>query len=192
MRLATAFSILALLASSAQAQPPARRPAPPQTMELTSPAWTDGARIPDKFAQPGHDVSPPLAWNNVPDSAESFVLIVHDLNATTADGGEGFLHWLLWNIPKTSRVLAEGLPAEYQLADGTRQISGSGPWYRGPAAPSFGPVHHYVFELYALNAALDIPPAINQTPAATEAAVRAAMAGKIVGKGVVTGLFRRN
>lgn len=190
MRLFLAAALSLLLLTEAQAQAP-RRPAPPQIMELTSAGWADGARIPDRYAQPGHDRSPPLAWSNVPDTAESFVLIVHDLDATTADGAEGFLHWMLWNIPKGARSLAEGQPAEYQLADGTRQLSGSGPWYRGPAAPVFGPPHHYVFELYALSATVDVPP-IGQTPAQTEAAVRAAMAGKIVGKGVLTGLFRRS
>ena len=55
----------------------------------------------------------------------------------------------------------------------------------------FGPPHHYVFELYALSAKLEIP-AVGQAPLATQAAVQAAMAGKILGKGVLTGTFRRN
>jgi Raf kinase inhibitor-like YbhB/YbcL family protein len=196
MRFAILFStaIFLLLAqphAQAQAQTPAHRPAPVQVIELTSPAWADGARIPGKFAQPGHDVSPPLSWTDAPEGTESFVLIAHDLDAMTTDGGEGFIHWLLWDIPKSAHALLEGIPAESQLADGTRQISSSGPWYRGPAAPASGPVHHYVFELYALNAAVDVP-AVGQSPAATEAAVRAAMAGKIIGKGVLIGLFKRD
>ena len=77
-----------------------------------------------------------------------------------------------------------------QLPDGTRQISASGPYYRGPGAPAAGPPHHYVFELYALDATLDVP-AVGQSPPHTRAAVMAAMAGHIRGKAVYTGLFKR-
>ncbi|MGE4062908.1 MAG: YbhB/YbcL family Raf kinase inhibitor-like protein [Rhodospirillaceae bacterium] len=181
--------VAAFLATSASAQQ--RRPAPAQPMVMTSSAWKDGGVIPPKHAQPGDDVSPPLAWSQVPDGTESFVLIMRDLDAITIDGTDIHLYWMLWNIPKDARALAEALPETEELPDGTRQISSSGPWYRGPAAPPPGPAHHYAFELYALNARLDVP-AVGQSPAATEAAVRAAMIGKIVGKGTLIGLFKRN
>jgi phosphatidylethanolamine-binding protein (PEBP) family uncharacterized protein len=75
------------------------------------------------------------------------------------------------------------------LPDGTRQISATGPYYRGPGAPASGPAHHYVFELYALDAMIDIP-AVGASPPATRAAVVAAMAGHIRGKAVYVGLFK--
>ena len=70
-----------------------------------------------------------------------------------------------------------------QIADGTRQISASGPYYRGPAAPATGPAHHYALELFALDVMLDVPPVAGQMPATTRAAVVAAMAGHVRGKG---------
>jgi Raf kinase inhibitor-like YbhB/YbcL family protein len=180
-----------LIAAPASAQQP-QRPPRPTAMALTTTAWKDGGVIPDKFAQPGHDVSPALTWDNVPEGTESFVLMARDLNSVTAAGGDQFLHWMVWNIPKTARALAEKQSQEPELPDGSRQISSSGPYYRGPAASVFGPAHHYVFELYALSAAtLDVP-AMGQAPLATQAAVQSAMAGKILGKGVLTGIFRRN
>ena len=179
-----------LLASPASAQQQ-QRPPRPVAMALTTTAWKDGGIIPDKYAQPGHDVSPALAWDKAPEGTESFLLMVRDLSSVTAAGGDQFLHWMVWNIPKTATGLAEKQSQEPELADGTRQISSSGPYYRGPAASVFGPPHHYVFELYALSAKLDVP-AVGQAPLATQAAVQAAMAGKILGKGVLTGTFRRN
>jgi phosphatidylethanolamine-binding protein (PEBP) family uncharacterized protein len=71
-----------------------------------------------------------------------------------------------------------------------RQISATGPNYRGPAAPASGPPHHYLFELYALDAPIDVPP-VGASPAQTRAAVFAAMAGHVRGKGVYTGTFKR-
>jgi Raf kinase inhibitor-like YbhB/YbcL family protein len=181
----------------AQAPPPAQRPpqpggqrrAPIQVMSLTSTAWADGGQIPKKDTQAGEQVSPPLAWSNVPDEAQSFVLIARDLDALTNNGSE-VLHWLLWNIPAAARSLAEGVAQGAQLPDGTRQISQSGPYYRGPGAPASGPAHHYVFELYAVDGPVNVP-AVGQSPAATRDAVLAAMAGRVRGKAVYVGLFKR-
>jgi len=159
-------------------------------MTLTSTAWPDGGRIPAKHAQTGEQVSPALTWSDVPDSAASFVLIVHDPDAAIGNGTDDVLHWLVWNIPGAARGLVEAVAQGPQLADGTRQISASGPYYRGPGAPASGPAHHYIFELYALDTMLDVQP-VGASPAQTRAAVTAAMAGHVRGKAACVGLFRR-
>ncbi|MFA5908053.1 MAG: YbhB/YbcL family Raf kinase inhibitor-like protein [Vicinamibacterales bacterium] len=166
------------------------RRGPIQVMPLTTTAWTDGGTIPAKYTQAGVQVSPPLAWSNVPDDAVSFVLIAHDTDATFGNGTDDMLHWLLWNLPKGTRSLPEAIAQGNQLPDGSRQISASGPYYRGPGAPASGPAHHYVFEIYALDSTIDVP-AVGQSPPLTRAAVVAAMAGKIRGKGALVGLFKR-
>src|SRR4029078_7153355 len=131
-----------------------------------------------------------LVWSGVPDSnVVSFALVVHYLDAA-GNNGDDLLHWMVWNIPPSVRSLPEGVPQGPQLADGARQISASGPYYRGPAAPGTGPVHHYVFTLYALDAAIDVPP-VGAAPAATRTAVMAAMAGHVRGKAVLVGTFKR-
>ena len=159
-----------------------------QVMTLASPAWPDGASMPRKYTQAGEDVSPPLAWSGAPEGTASFVLIVHDLDA--AVGTDDILHWMVWNIPGTATGLPEQVPQGPTLVDGSRQISATGPNYRGPGAPAAGPAHHYVFELYALDAPIDVP-AVGASPAQTRAAVMAAMAGHIRGKAACVGLFKR-
>jgi Raf kinase inhibitor-like YbhB/YbcL family protein len=166
------------------------RRAPMQVLSLTTSAWTDGGMIPAKYTQAGAQVSPPLAWSNVPDGVQSFVLIARDTDAAIGTGTDDILHWMVWNIPASARSLAEAMPQGHQLPDGTRQISASGPYYRGPGAPASGPPHHYLFELYALDATIDVP-AVGQSPPLTRAAVEQAMAGKIRAKGSLVGLFKR-
>ena len=161
-----------------------------QVMTLTSSAWQDGSAIPAKYTQAGDQVSPPLAWSNVPDNIASFVLIAHDVDSAIGNGADDILHWMLWNIPAASRSLPEAVAQASQLPDGTRQISASGPYYRGPGAAAAGPAHHYLFELFALDAMLDVP-AVGTSPLQTRAAVVAAMAGHIRGKAVYSGLFKR-
>jgi Raf kinase inhibitor-like YbhB/YbcL family protein len=166
------------------------RRGPIQVMSLTTTAWTDGGMIPAKYTQAGAQVSPPLAWSNVPEGVQSFVLIARDTDAAIGTGTDDVLHWMLWNIPASARSLAEAIPQGNQLPDGTRQISASGPYYRGPGAPAAGPAHHYVFELYALDSTIDVP-AVGQSPPLTRAAVEQAMAGKVRAKGSLVGLFKR-
>jgi Raf kinase inhibitor-like YbhB/YbcL family protein len=167
-----------------------------QVLTLSTTAWTDGGTIPIKHSQAGRDVSPPLAWTEPqwttpPQGETSFVLLVHDLDAVNSDGATTPLHWLVWNIPGSTRNLPEGVPHGGEMPGGSRQISQSGPYYRGPAAPATGPPHHYAFELYLIEGKIDVA-AVGASPAATRTAVWAAMAGKIRGKATLTGTFRRN
>src|SRR3954452_6053783 len=155
--LAIAFGFAATASVAAQ-NPPAGRGGgrgagrrAVEVMTLTTQAWTDGGHIPPKHAQPGHDVSPALSWSNIPEGTASFVLLAHDLDAATGNGLDDVLHWLVWNIPANATSLPEGVPHGPQRPDGSRQISVSGPYYRGPAAPATGPVHHYVFEVFAID-----------------------------------------
>ena len=131
----------------------------------------------------------------MPEGTVSFVLLFHDVDAAAGNGTDDVLHWLLWNIPGTATGLPEGVPQGDQLPDGTRQISVSGPYYRGPGAASTGPAHHYAFELFALDTMLSVQPAA-QVPGVnpgveTRGAVFRAMSGHVRGKAVYVGLFRR-
>ena len=51
---------------------------PAMAMTLTSPAFKSNDHIPSKYTCEGDDVSPPLAWNGVPQGAKSLVLIIDD------------------------------------------------------------------------------------------------------------------
>jgi Raf kinase inhibitor-like YbhB/YbcL family protein len=161
-----------------------------QVMTLTSTAWADGAQIPAKYTQAGDESSPPFAWSNAPEGVVSYALIAHDVDAAIGNGTDDVLHWMLWNIPASVTSIHERAPALAQLPDGTRQISATGPYYRGPGALASGPPHHYVFELFALDTPIDVP-AVGQSPPQTRAAVVAAMAGHIRGKAAYVGLFKR-
>jgi Raf kinase inhibitor-like YbhB/YbcL family protein len=199
MRAASAVAVAVLVwaaapvhaQSSGVTPPPAPRPAARgiRPITLTSTAFESGGLIPDRHAQMGRDVSPALVWSGAPDSTRSFVLLVHDLDAPTAPGTDDALHWLVWNIPGSAKGLPEGVPSGAQR-DGVRQISVSGPYYRGPAAPASGPMHHYVFELYALDNMVNVPPT-TLSPALTRAEVLRAIESHVIGKGVLVGRYRR-
>ena len=144
----------------AQGNPPAggQRPTP---MVLTITGWPDGGMIPAKFTQAGEQVSPELKWTNVPAGTVSFVVNMLDPDVAIQRGTETQPHWIVWNIPATATGLPEGVKHGAEQPDGMRQISASGPQYRGPGAPAAGPLHHYTFEVYALDTKIDVTASTN-------------------------------
>jgi len=166
---------------------------PPLT--LSTPAFPDGGDIPVRFSQaaegaaPGEGTSPGLDWENAPEGTQSFFLHMHDMSVVRNRTTEDQAHWLVWNIPASAAGLPEGLPRGSRLADGSYQISATGPVYRGPGAPANGPRHHYVFELYALDTMLDVEPSDDAFE--TRARIMDAVQGHILAKAVYLGLFRR-
>jgi len=172
--------------------PTTQRTAP---MILTISAWPDGGPIPVKYTQAGEQISPELKWTNVPAGTQSFVINMLDPDVAVQRGTETQPHWIVWNIPPTSTGLPERMKQGAELPDGSRQISASGPQYRGPGAAANGPMHHYTIEVYALDTKLDVMPSSAAQPVAaaleTRANVMKAMQGHVLGKAVYVGLFRR-
>ena len=169
-------------------------PAAP-AMTLTIPAFPDGAQIPVKFSQaaegaaPGEGTSPAMSWANPPAGTQSFVLNMHDMDVVRNKTTDDQAHWVVWNIPAAASGLPEGVRKGSQLADGSYQVSATGPVYRGPGAAATGPRHHYMFEVYALDIKLDVQPTADAFETRTN--VLKAMQGHILGKAVYGGLFRR-
>jgi hypothetical protein len=177
----------ALLAAGLMAQtPPAHAPSGPG-LTLTTTAFADGGIIPDKYtmAATGDPVSPALAWDHVPDGTVSFVLTIRDPDTALQRKTDEVLHWMVINIPATTRAMPEGVPAQAQLPDGAVQALNqkNKVGYMGMGAPAAGPYHHYVFALYALDTKLSLGPDAKLTD------VQNAMQGHILGKGVLVGRF---
>lgn len=184
-----AFSLIAAAFALGHAQ----STSPAMTLHTT--AFEDGGIIPVKYSQaaegaaPGGGTSPALTWANVPPGTKSFVLHMHDIDFVRNKTTDDQVHWLVWNIPADKTGLPEGVPSGSQLSDGSYQISVTGPVYRGPGAAASGPLHHYIFEIYALDTTLNMEPAADAFE--TRAKVMDAMEGHILGKAAYTGRFRR-
>jgi Raf kinase inhibitor-like YbhB/YbcL family protein len=117
------------------------------TLQLTSTAFAPLRRIPRQYTGEGTDVSPPLAWHNVPAGARAFALVCHDPDAPLVTAqGYGFTHWVLYNIPGSVTELEE---AETRYTSGANSFGKRG--YGGPMPPELHGVHHYYFWLLALS-----------------------------------------
>ncbi len=157
-------------------------------MTLTTPAFSDGDEVPAKYTQSSpNPVSPKLEWTNVPANTAAFVLIMHDPDVALQKSLNDMLHWIVINIPGDARELPEAVAPDAKRPDGSVQGKNGGNviGYRGPGAPAVGPHHHYTWELFALDAKLDVP------DDASRADVLKAMDGHILGKAVLVGRFHR-
>ena len=172
------------LAPALHAAPPAAQPG----LTLTTTAFHDGGVIPNKFTQDASTpVSPPLEWSHVPEGTVSFAIVVDDPDTALRHTTDEVLHWLIFNIPGSSRSLPENVPHDPTLPDGAIQGKNSGgvTGFRGPGAPAAGPYHHYLFQIYALDTKLSLG------PDATREELLKAMDGHILAKGALVGRFQR-
>ena len=148
---------------------------------MNTDAFEDGGIIPERYAGRGGNVRPGFTFSNVPNGTVSFAMILQDLDVA-ANGADGVLHWLAWNIPAKAGGLPEGSLPEGAVA-GTAGV-GRGSYF-GPGAPAGPRYHHYAFELYALSAMLTLP------ADATRTQLIEAMKDIVVAKAAYVGRFRQ-
>jgi Raf kinase inhibitor-like YbhB/YbcL family protein len=136
---------------------------PRTAFTLTSPDITNGktiatAQVFNSFGCTGGNVSPALAWSNVPAGTKSFALLAYDPDAPT---GSGWWHWVVYNIPAdaTSLPAGAGDPRKNLMPPGVVQgrTDYGSTGYGGPCPPP-GEPHRYYFRLFALKVPkLDLP-----------------------------------
>jgi Raf kinase inhibitor-like YbhB/YbcL family protein len=153
-----------------------------QPLKVTSSAFVEGQPIPRKYTGEGGDISPPLAWSQVPAGTKELALICADPDAPVGT----WYHWVLFGLPADMRELPEGLPREAQLRQPAGAKQGLNSWpagnvgYRGPLPPKGHGRHRYFFTVYALDPVT-----------ATADRLTAAMRGHTLAEGHVMGTYER-
>ena len=126
-------------------------------MKLWSESWINGERIPTRFAagrpEPAGGVgfsdnlSPHLAWSEVPAGTRSFALICHDFDVPSRGDDVNqpdreipadlprvdFFHWVMVDLPPTLGAIAEG-----QFSRGFTAHGKPGPGIAAPAGARHG------------------------------------------------------
>ena len=166
---------------------------------FTSPVFNEKKRIPKKhtcteISANVPNISPPLAWEGLPDGTVSLALILDSLEL---EGGER-VHWVMWNMPPSLTGLEESVEHSDKLPDGTVQGTNGAAevGYLGPCPPvivsTFGmqgsvgegkkrDIEQYYFKLYALDTMLDLP------SSTTKADLLKAIDGHVLAAGELVG-----
>jgi Raf kinase inhibitor-like YbhB/YbcL family protein len=166
IRVFTVFAAAAMLLSGCawfRSAAPATA-ATPGVFTLTAPGFADNALLEQRYAgnlasNPncvGQNVSPPLAWTNVPAGTKSFAMLTYDQDGRS---GLGVAHWVAYGIPLHVRSFAENdisrPNASYVGGKNTLNL----PIYMGPCPPANTGNHHYVYTVIATDLEADaLPP----------------------------------
>ena len=177
------FAVASLLAT------PVARAA--DVLTLTSPAIQDNGTLAtknacsDKERSPncvGENISPPLAWLNVPDGTKSFALLLFDPEGRAP---AGVSHMVVYGIPADVKGFAEGeLSKSSDKFVGGKSRMGLGVYY-GPGTPPNTDWHHYTWTLVAT----DLDPKALQ-PGMTREELAAALKDHVKGSAGLVTRFR--
>ena len=199
-------------------------------MRLHSDSFQNAQPIPVEFAMGGPEGfagnrNPQLAWEEVPAGTRSFALLCIDPDAPTVPETVGrkdlqipveqprgdFIHWVMVDIPATTRrieagscsdgIVARGKPAPAGPSGSRQGLNDYTGWFAGDADmggdyfgydgpyPPFNDLrmHRYFFRLFALNVErLDVGDRF------TAAQVLRAMQGHVLGETLVHGTYSLN
>jgi Raf kinase inhibitor-like YbhB/YbcL family protein len=155
-------------------------------IELASPAFAHGARLPERFTADGDGISPPLVWHDVPEGTASLALIVEDPDAPFPNP---LVHAVVWNLAADRGRLEEGAIRK----DGSGSADGSdvgrnsylSEGWLPPDPPTGHGVHDYVFQLFALAHT----PAIAPNPGRAD--LIKALDGHVLAAGILIGTYSR-
>ncbi|MGH6956474.1 MAG: YbhB/YbcL family Raf kinase inhibitor-like protein, partial [Caulobacteraceae bacterium] len=152
-------------------------------IEMVSDALGAKGEIDSRYTAYGQNLSPPLRWTPV-EGAGAYVIVLEDPDAPME---KPFVHWTIWNIPGSIASLPEGVtnnqhPATPQGAVQGRNDNGSYGYF-GPRPPAGTGVHHYHFQIFALDGPLSLRPDANLR------ALVDAMKGRVLADGELVGTF---
>ena len=149
------------------------------SMELRSTAFSDNQNMPPQYTCDGADISPPLTISDVPEEAQSLVLIMDDPDVPAISGVAVWDHWIVFNIPPTTTEIPEGTEPPGVHGIGTSKNLN----YHGPCPPDRE--HRYILTLSALDTQLALP------EGATKQQVQEAMKGHVIEQTQLTGRYNR-
>ena len=188
MKMMSALMVSLWLAAGAEGLAAQQATPPPPSKFKLATVFYDDDWIPAQYTcGVAEAASPAVQWSDAPQGTASFALIFHDSDAAPAKGVQDVTHWILWNIPAAAVQLAAGMPPDASpdgIVQGKniRGVNG----YQPPCPPAGARPHHYIFELYALDAKLDLP------AGSSRADLLKAMDGHVLGKASVVGIFGRS
>ena len=155
-----------------------------KALSISSAVFSDGSPIPLTFAAKGENISPSLKWAAGPKGTKTYAILMEDPDVKEQPP---FVHWTIYNIPSNVLELPQGVPTLPELSHLNAAKQGKNDQgsigYVGPNPPSADPAHHYYFQIFALDAQLNLP------VGASREEILNAIKGHVLAAGSTTGLF---
>ncbi len=157
----------------------------PDTIAVSSPAFTSESAIPADYTADGRKLSPPLAWHGVPAGTAEIVMLIEDADSPTP---APLVHTVLVGLPGRDGALSEG-DLKSPGGEGSPHRLGKNSFlkaeYLPPDPPTGHGPHRYAVQVFAV----DAPLVLDDKPG--RGAVIEAMTGHVIAKGLLVGTYER-
>lgn len=145
-----------------------------KSLRIKSSSFKNNSAIPSKYCCDGLNINPELSIDDLPENAKSLAIIVKDPDAKNGD----YCHWIVWDVDPKTIIKENSSPGiEGRNSKGMNK-------YAGPCPPMG--IHHYHFQVYALDTKLSYLP-----PSSNEKELKVAMKNHIIAKGELIGLYKK-
>jgi len=154
---------------------------PGRSIAVTAVGFTDGGAMPDQHAGT-HPRPPSLMWTDMPAGTAELVILCEDPDAPLP---KPFAHWVVYGIPAGATtypfdsVSGSLAPTPGKAGKNSKRTLG----FAGAAPPPGHGVHHYNFQVFALDRQLSLEPGADRDT------VVAAMKGHVLASGEVVGTY---
>ena len=146
-------------------------------MKITIDSFKNGENIPAKYSCDGDNINPEIKITEIPQEAQSLVLIMDDPDAPMGL----FTHWIVFNIPASSNVVINENSVPQNSVLGLNSASQTS--YVGPCPPTG--THRYYFKVFALDSLL------NLQEGAKREEIEREMTSHIIDQAQYLGLYQR-
>ena len=114
--------------------------------------FINGDTFPIDHTGRGKDLSPEIVIENLSDNVKTLAVTLEDISHPI----KNFTHWIIWNIPATSKIEKAISKGKYVSDIGATQGVAYGMHkYAGPKPPR-GKTHKYRITVYALDCLIDL------------------------------------
>ncbi len=149
------------------------------SITVRSVAFDAGAALPVSCTVDGVGAPPPLSFHGVPESASSLVVICEDPDAPFP---EPYVHWMVYGMPGVAEDLDAQSRANYPQGQNSKLELG----YTPAAPPPGHGVHHYHFQVFALDRALSLAEGVGRSDLLGE------LKGHVLAWGELIGTYQRD
>jgi len=150
----------------------------PPSIEVRSVAFDGDTPLPISCTVDGVGAPPPLSFHGVPESAASIVVLCEDPDAPYP---EPFVHWMVYGMPGVAEDLDAQSQESYRLGQNSKLEVG----YTPAAPPPGHGVHHYHFQVFALDRKLELDPGVGRSD------LLDAMKEHVLAWGEIVGTYQR-
>ena len=151
----------------------------PVQLGVSSATFEPNGKLPAACTADGSETPPAITWSDAPAGTQSYVVFCEDPDAPFP---EPFVHWMVYGIPAAASTLDGAAASSWRQGENSKLKTG----YAGAAPPAGHGIHHYHFQVFALDQQIEAEPGVGRGKLLDQ------MKGHVLAWGEIIGTYERN